>query len=446
MSVSTYHNHSLRLPSGLTLLSGTAIETAGFTNADIVDFIDYVFSKEYRPHNFATIFPSLYADEADSRRHHYIVADGTKIVAALLVMYKSLLPPAASDKAGCARLPFATVGNVAVHPRNRGQGLMRAMMNLAIEDMRKAGIAFAVLGGQRQRYGWFGFEPGLTALSCEIIRANFTGEQRRLLKDELSIAVDEPIAPDAELISALDELRHANASRHVREDSGLDSRYTNRKCRLAVVRKDSGDGDIVGYTIFEPTSQGLNLQDFAIAAEIEPPVFMAALLRHFNVQSLQFFCPSSDLRLIRDLTTWAEKFEPHDSGKVMLLDIGCCLDFHLRAQIAAIDAAGASAAQAVPARPPLNLRLIVKNPPRPEIASQCLDLRIDGVNYSLEKHPVDAAPPTDLPTLELDYAVAVPTLCASSGLAALTPEQKNFLWPLAYYLPLDLYIPRPDRN
>ena len=432
-----HRNHLRQLSSGFTLLSGTAIESAGFTNAEIIDFIDYVFSKAYRPHDFATMFPALYADDADSREHHYIVVDGTKIVAALLIMYKSLLSPAVSGQAGCANLPFATVGNVAVHPRYRGQNLMREMMGQAIADMQTAGIAFAILGGQRQRYSWYGFESGIAALECGINRANFTGERKLLLTDDLPIAVDEPTSPDEQLIAALDELRRTTAPCHVHEDSGLDSRYTNRECRLAVVRKDRGEGKIAGYAIFNSTPQGLRLDDFAIDASIEPSLFMAALLRSFNVDNIQFTFSSSDLRLTQDLAAWAERIELCNCGRIMLLDIGRCLDFHLRKQMAALSASD---------RPPVNLRLIIKNPPRPEIAAQCLDLRSDGTIYSLDIHPADNAPPADLPTLELDYSVAVTALCSTSGRDTLTPAQRKLLWPLAYYLPLDLYVPYPDHN
>ncbi|MCQ2426927.1 MAG: GNAT family N-acetyltransferase, partial [Clostridia bacterium] len=63
------------------------------------------------------------------------------------------------------RIATRGIGNVAVHPYERSRGFMRKLMNMAVEDMKKDGIALSVLGGRRQRYMYFGYDRGGTVYS-----------------------------------------------------------------------------------------------------------------------------------------------------------------------------------------------------------------------------------------------------------------------------------------
>ena len=60
--------------------------------------------------------------------------------------------------AGTVDLPSMGLGNVFCYPANRGQGVMSALLERCIADMRELGIAICLLGGDRTRYGHFGWE------------------------------------------------------------------------------------------------------------------------------------------------------------------------------------------------------------------------------------------------------------------------------------------------
>jgi hypothetical protein len=51
------------------------------------------------------------------------------------------------------------IGMVSVHPYSRSKGYMKTLMNMALDDMKRDRIAFSCLGGQRQRYEYFGYTP-----------------------------------------------------------------------------------------------------------------------------------------------------------------------------------------------------------------------------------------------------------------------------------------------
>ena len=52
------------------------------------------------------------------------------------------------------------IGIVGTDPKQRGRGIMSTLLKDAIGRMYRSGCALSVLSGDRQRYGWFGWENG----------------------------------------------------------------------------------------------------------------------------------------------------------------------------------------------------------------------------------------------------------------------------------------------
>ena len=132
---------------------------------DIIDFINYVFSQGHRPHDFKALLPKLYVGEADSARYHFLVKEKDKIkavVGAFPTLYEI----------GGKTLKACGIGMVSVHPYARSKGYMKGLMQAVLEDAREQGYAFAFLGGQRQRYEYFGFEPAETRLNFTLTATN----------------------------------------------------------------------------------------------------------------------------------------------------------------------------------------------------------------------------------------------------------------------------------
>lgn len=141
---------------------------------DIIDFINYVFSQNHHPHDFKTLMPKSYCDEANGLGAvHYVIREDGKI--------KALLANRIIDLSVCEKsLRYGCIGNVSVHPYSRGKGYMKELMNKAIEDARKRDIDVLVLSGQRQRYGYFGFEPAGTVFEFVVSRSNIRHAMKQI--------------------------------------------------------------------------------------------------------------------------------------------------------------------------------------------------------------------------------------------------------------------------
>lgn len=130
-----------------------------------MDFINMVFSMSSRPHHFQSLLPKLYqADDEKMKAHFAIRRDGR--IRAIIGHYPMTLC------IGTQRLKASGIGAVSTHPEERQSGMMRQLMEAVTDHMREENIALSVLGGQRQRYGYYGYEIGGTSLLVQINQRN----------------------------------------------------------------------------------------------------------------------------------------------------------------------------------------------------------------------------------------------------------------------------------
>ena len=115
---------------------------------------DMVFSSEGAPIRFEEFVPKVYSPEVDSAQMHYLAVDDARGIVGLVGALPGKL------HAGTTSLRTRYIGTVAVHPRARGEGHMKRLMAMALDDMRADGVDLALLNGQRQRYEHFGFAHG----------------------------------------------------------------------------------------------------------------------------------------------------------------------------------------------------------------------------------------------------------------------------------------------
>lgn len=121
--------------------------------SEIIDFIDFVFSKEHKPHDFATLLPKAYGEHGDAAEHHVVVREDNKIVAVLLCYPIRIR---IVDKMHT----ILGVGSVSTHPGSRGKGYVKMMMSFVDKRAQEMNAAVAVLSGRRQRYQYYGFDHG----------------------------------------------------------------------------------------------------------------------------------------------------------------------------------------------------------------------------------------------------------------------------------------------
>ena len=134
--------------------------------AKYIDFANMVFSMNWAPHNFKTLLPKVYGDGRATDDMQNIAMDEAGNVRGLIAVMPDRMH--VFDKV----LNTGYVGTVSVHPFSRGEGHMKALMKMAVEGARAEGVDLMMLGGQRQRYEYFGFTPGGVAVDYRIIPAN----------------------------------------------------------------------------------------------------------------------------------------------------------------------------------------------------------------------------------------------------------------------------------
>ncbi|MBR1585212.1 MAG: GNAT family N-acetyltransferase [Clostridia bacterium] len=159
--------------------------------AEILDFINLVFSQSARPHHFDALIPKVYAHSDFAPLHALAVTNG-RIRGAVAML------PEQVSLAGEV-LNGGYIGSVSVHEKARGEGHMKRLMAMQIDAAQRQGYDFLALGGRRQRYGYFGFEKSGAALEFSINADNI----RHGLKDVPDAPVirpltgqDDPALPD----------------------------------------------------------------------------------------------------------------------------------------------------------------------------------------------------------------------------------------------------------
>ena len=131
----------------------------------VLDHINLVFSQAHAPHHFDRLIPKVYGHPDHAPLHAIALEDGhIRAAIGLLPMVLQL------DEAHTLKAGF--VGSVSVHERYRGRGYMKKLMEMIMARGRELGCDFLALGGQRQRYGYWGFENGGCSLRFDLNSAN----------------------------------------------------------------------------------------------------------------------------------------------------------------------------------------------------------------------------------------------------------------------------------
>ena len=168
---------------------------------DIIDFGNYVFNLD-----FPSQLPKLYSNHRETSQYHYIIKEDHRI--------KAMVGSFPLGLTVCGNyLKGRGIGTVSVHKYHRGSGYMRSLMDRAIADMKSEGCDFAVLGGQRQRYEYWGFTPCGIILELNFNRSNIKHYHNTIEDTYQFIEYDDTIAKDLEKAVALHNSQPVHADR-----------------------------------------------------------------------------------------------------------------------------------------------------------------------------------------------------------------------------------------
>lgn len=183
-------------------------------NKKLIAFLDEVFFIDDDPQtkrDFISILPKIYHDEYRPAYNNFVVQDEDgEFRAAVGNFYVNL------DVAG-NKIKACCIGNVAVGVKYRSMGYMVDLMKMSVEDMIENSTDIAYLGGQRQRYGYFGFETSGVSYNFEFNKKT----AKHIYGGRKSILRAEKLAEnDTETIRKIDELYQKNiikASRPIKD-------------------------------------------------------------------------------------------------------------------------------------------------------------------------------------------------------------------------------------
>lgn len=243
---------------------------------DYIDFINYVFGFNGNSSDFKKLLPKLYKYDLNPAGSSYVVTENGKLKAAVGAFDH--------DIEVCGKvLKTRGIGNVAVHPYSRGKGYMKALMNMAIDDMIKEGIVLSVLGGRRQRYNYFSYDKLGKYYVLSFCDDNFRHTYGNNRKHDMEIK--RLSADDTAIIGEIKKLSESYSFHAIRDSERYFDILSSWKQKVYV---GFVNGAFVGYAV-ENSSQinELLLTDVSMIRE-----FVSALFDHLDSKPLQIKIPS----------------------------------------------------------------------------------------------------------------------------------------------------------
>lgn len=287
--------------------------------ADLIDFINYVFSQNSVPHDFKTLIPKVYADGRGYDDIHAIVLDDGRVKGVV-----GQYPVHASF--GGAPLEIGYIGSVSTHPYARGCGYMIKMMEMQAEHAKETGIDIMMLGGQRQRYEYYGYSP----VGCEYVYRVNAANVRHALKTVDASAMNWKRFADATEAEIDDAYRlyqqQPITGVRSREDFTLILRTWRTEPYLLL-----REAEVVGYMVVSGTD---SVSELVISDASLVPALVKGWFAANELKRMSFTVPAIDAALNRVLATFAEGYQMANCTQARIVNLAnvlrACLTLKMR--------------------------------------------------------------------------------------------------------------------
>lgn len=262
-------------------------------NKKLIAFLDEVFfTDDPEERDFLNLLPKCYKDQYRPAYNNFVVQDENgEFRSAIGSFYNDMTIGDEQIKACC-------IGNVAVGKNYRSMGYMIELMELSAEDMGKNGVDVAYLGGQRQRYGYFGFESSGTSY-----RFNFSRSAYKHALKAMPCGLDiEKLSPnDAEGIANIEKIYSKLPIRSNRKPESYFDVLCSWRDRPYILKDND---DFVGYFVLDYTKNNVN--EFGTVDPKYYPNLVAAVMEKtealqvgfivapFETEKLKFFTENAD--------------------------------------------------------------------------------------------------------------------------------------------------------
>ena len=280
--------------------------------ADYMKLINESFGFLTPETEFLGLLPKLYREEYRPQNQNYVVTEDNVPVAAVGAYDHEIEV--------CGRhIPCRGIGNVAVHPDHRSKGYMKMAMNKALEDMIADGIVLSTLGGQRQRYLYFGYDKAGPVYTYSVSRENIHhtyGDQA------VPFTVREITDPADPLIEAIIALNRSGPFIPVRSrDKYLDIAHSWKASLLVFLEGN----DFIGYCVLLCGNTVTEIQTRRDGDFMKAIHTLYAALN----QNLTVFLPASQIKYRRALTPVAEDMRATHATQFNVLNYAAAIDAFL---------------------------------------------------------------------------------------------------------------------
>ncbi|MDR0731207.1 MAG: GNAT family N-acetyltransferase, partial [Treponema sp.] len=272
---------------------------------ELIDFCNYVFSHAHSPTDFPTLLPKLYRREYFMQGRHYTAREDGRIraVVGAYPLWLNVLGTV---------LPGRGIGMVSVHPYARSRGYMRTLMETALADMRRDGIVFGCLGGQRQRYEYFGFSPAGLRTVFECRRTNI---RHVLGKNSPPVfSIRQLNEGDRELEDSY-LIHQSKAARFERDRGKFFDILSSWKNRVFALSDESG---FAGYLVYSDTAtaiQEINLKEPARMIQA-----VACFLNHLGRDRVSVDVQPWETEKIEAVSAFAENYRTSTAQSFTVFD------------------------------------------------------------------------------------------------------------------------------
>lgn len=252
---------------------------------DFIDLANYVFKLD-----FEQLLPKAFKPEYNTENITKVAENDGKLIAEVCVLPQTV-------NAGEYTLNSNYLGTVCVHPRYRGEGHMKTLMNLCIDEMQGK-YDLSVLGGRRQRYEYFGYTYGGVQWEYTINIHNIRHALANISADSISIELLAEVAGGMDYAFEMNEKRTVHVYREKEKMYDVLTSYNHTPYAVMI------DGKIGGYII---KSNGSNdISEFVLTDYNNTKAVIKAYFEKFEAQKIELALPEYETALHSQLISFAE--------------------------------------------------------------------------------------------------------------------------------------------
>ncbi len=268
-------------------------------------FLNAVFG-ENGPHDFHAMLPSIYqpTEELMACNHAVRVNGEIRAIVGLFPM---------DWQVGETVLKVGGIGGVSTHAAHRDKGYMSLLMNHCVQHMKAQGFHLSYLSGQRQRYGYSGYETCGQRFLVTVRKRNIQHvfETPSPLRFE-AIAVD-----DAHRIAVTQRLHDGQVIHHLRDPAHF-GRFLVSWHHEPFAALDE-HGSMVGYLV--ATGDGSRVSEL-LAADTDTAVDIARgwVEADSKRHSTTFELPPLNYDLVRRIAALGESQSVQEADNWQIFD------------------------------------------------------------------------------------------------------------------------------